>query len=130
MSVIITPRRKTNNAIIGIYKEGQLRLPFFVARFSIRSQKFQGSLSEPALLWLRVSKECDEENVMDIVYAAEKPSIAKLLGDHIKRRVTPDEIKVTENPDETGSFYVGWQLRKYVLSPDGQIAPDRLRLAD
>ena len=67
---------------------------------------------------------------MDIVYAAEKPSIAKLLGEHIKRQVHADEIKVTENPDETGSFYVGWQLQKFVLSPNGQIAPDRLRLID
>jgi hypothetical protein len=96
----------------------------------MRSQKFQSSLSMAALLWLRVSKECHEEKAMDIVYAAEKPSIAKLLGDHIKRQVRADEIKVTENPDETGSFYVGWQLQKFVLSPNGQIAPDRLRLID
>ena len=67
---------------------------------------------------------------MDIVYAAEKPSIAKLLSDHMKTRVNPDDIKVTENPDETGSFYVGWQFQKYVLSPNGSIARDSLTLID
>jgi hypothetical protein len=77
-----------------------------------------------------VTKECHEENAMDIVYAAEKPSIAKLLSDHTKRRVSPDEIKVTENPDETGSFYIGWQFEKYVLSPNGRIAADSLEILD
>jgi len=67
---------------------------------------------------------------MNIVYAAEKPSIAKLLSDHTKRRVDPDEIRVTENPDETGSFYIGLQFENYVLSPSGAIAPDSLELLD
>lgn len=67
---------------------------------------------------------------MDIIYAAEKPSIAKLLSDHTKHRVMPDEIKVTENPDETGSFCIGWQFERYVLSPDGRIAADTLELLD
>lgn len=61
---------------------------------------------------------------MDIVYAAEKPSIAKLLGKHMKRRITPDEIKVSENPDETGSFYIGFQMNNFVMSPDGKIESD------
>ena len=61
---------------------------------------------------------------MDIVYAAEKPSIATLLGDHIKRSVRPQEIKITENPDETGSFLIDWRLKRYVLSPAGEIASD------
>jgi len=69
-----------------------------------------------------------EETDMDIVYAAEKPSIAKLLSEHVQRRVRPEEIKVTENPDETGSFYVGFKLDKYVLSPNGEIESDRLQL--
>jgi len=63
------------------------------------------------------------EGIMDIVYAAEKPSIAKLLGEHMKRRVAPDEIRVAENPDETGSFYIGFQLDRFVMSPDGKISP-------
>ncbi len=63
---------------------------------------------------------------MDIVYAAEKPSIATLLSKHVKRRVRPDEIKVSENPDETGSFFIGLDLEHYVLSPSGEIAPDKL----
>ena len=58
---------------------------------------------------------------MDIVYAAEKPSIARLLGKHVKRYVRPEEIQVAENPDETGSFYIGFDLQRYVLSPDGKI---------
>ena len=67
---------------------------------------------------------------MDIVYAAEKPSIAKLLGEHMKRRVAPEEIRVSENPDETGSFFIGWQFNRYVMSPGGQIALDSLELVD
>lgn len=67
---------------------------------------------------------------MDIVYAAEKPSIAKLLGDHMRRRVKPEDIKVTENPDETGSFFIGFQLEHYVMSPNGEIVPDSLELLD
>jgi hypothetical protein len=63
---------------------------------------------------------------MNIIYAAEKPSIATLLSKHVKRRVRPDEIKVSENPDETGSFYIGFKLDHYVLSPSGEIAQDRL----
>ena len=63
---------------------------------------------------------------MDIIYAAEKPSIATLLSKHVKRRVRPDEIKVSENPDETGSFYIGFKFDHYVLSPSGEIVSDRL----
>ena len=61
---------------------------------------------------------------MDIVYAAEKPSIARLLGKHMKRRIGPDEINVSENPDETGSFYIGFQMNNFVMSPDGKIESD------
>jgi len=64
---------------------------------------------------------------MDVIYAAEKPSIAKLLGDYVKREVSPEDINVTENPNETGSFYIGWRFRRYVLSPSGAIASDAAR---
>lgn len=58
---------------------------------------------------------------MDIIYAAEKPSIARLLSDHTRRRVEPEDIDVTENPDQTGSFYIGWRFKHFVLSPSGEI---------
>ena len=64
---------------------------------------------------------------MDIVIAAEKPSIAKLISEHLKRRIRPQEIRVSENPDETGSFFIGFELDQYLMSPDGQIVRDRLK---
>jgi len=67
---------------------------------------------------------------MDIVYAAEKPSIARLFSERMKHHVRPEDIRVTENPDETGSFFIGWQMDRYVMSPDGGIAADSLRLVD
>ena len=71
-----------------------------------------------------------KENVMDIVYAAEKPSIARLLSERVKREVSPEDIKVSENPDETGSFYIGFELNRYVLSPAGDIALESLELIE
>ena len=65
---------------------------------------------------------------MDIVIAAEKPSIAKLLSEHVNRRVDPDDIKVTENPDETGSFFVGFQFERYRVAPNGEITAETLEL--
>jgi len=67
---------------------------------------------------------------MDIVYAAEKPSIAKLFSERVRRHIKPEDIRVSENPDETGSFYIGWQLNRYVMSPGGEIALDSLELID
>lgn len=67
---------------------------------------------------------------MDIVYAAEKPSIARLLSERIQRHIDPEEIKVTENPDETGSFFIGLDFNRYVMSPGGDIALDSLELID
>lgn len=67
---------------------------------------------------------------MDIVIAVEKPSIAGLLSEHMRRTVRPDEIQVTENPDETGSFYIGFQLDRYVMSPNGEIETNDLELVD
>jgi len=59
---------------------------------------------------------------MDIVYAAEKPTIARVFSEYMNRRVAVEDIKVSENPDETGSFFIGFDLEQYVLSPDGRIA--------
>lgn len=58
---------------------------------------------------------------MNIVIAAEKPSIATLLSDHVKRRIDADDISVSENPDETGSFFVGLGLDRYVVCPNGEV---------
>ncbi len=59
---------------------------------------------------------------MNIIYAAEKPSIAKLLGEHISESIGPEDINVAENPNETGSFRIDWRLKRFVLSPGGEIA--------
>ena len=68
------------------------------------------------------------EMVMDIVIAAEKPSIAKMLGDYIHRSIAPEEIDVRENPEETGSFFVGFRFDRYILSPSGEIVADEVNL--
>ena len=67
---------------------------------------------------------------MDIVYAAEKSSIAKLFSERLRRRVRPEDIRVSENPEETGSFFVGIKLDHYVLAPNGKITPKILELLD
>jgi hypothetical protein len=58
---------------------------------------------------------------MEIVYAAEKPSIATLLSEFADRLVRPEEIEVSEDPNRTGSFRIGFQSERYVMSPDGRI---------
>ena len=58
---------------------------------------------------------------MNIIYAAERPSIAKLLSEHICESVGPNDIYVAENPNETGSFRIDWRLKQFVLSPNGSI---------
>ena len=65
-----------------------------------------------------------------IIYAAEKPSIATLLSERVRREIGPEDITVTENPNETGSFFIGYQLNRYVMSPDGDIVLDNLELID
>jgi hypothetical protein len=63
---------------------------------------------------------------MDIVYAAEKSTIADVLSNRLHDRVKPQEIEVHENPDETGSFLVTWRRNHYVVSPSGNVKPDSL----
>ncbi len=63
---------------------------------------------------------------MNIVYAAEKPSIAGILSEHLQYRVLEQEIEVRDNPDETGSFLIQWDLLRFVLSPDGQLVSDAI----
>lgn len=67
---------------------------------------------------------------MNIVYAAENPSIASLLSEYTEKSVNPADLRVTENPDETGSFCIGWHLKQFVMSPDGSIEADELSLLD
>jgi len=66
---------------------------------------------------------------MNIVYAAEKPSIASLLSEFVQRDVRPDDIQVAANPDETGSFLIRWRLDRFVMSPNGSVEADGI-LAD
>ena len=63
---------------------------------------------------------------MDIVYAAEKPSIAKVLSDYVQREIRPGDIQVAANPDETGSFFIRWGFDRYVMSPSGAVESDSL----
>lgn len=63
---------------------------------------------------------------MKIVYAAEKPSIAGVLSEHLKEPVPPQEILVADNPDETGSFLVRWNFDDYVVTPSGEVLTDNL----
>ena len=65
---------------------------------------------------------------MDIVYAAEKPSIAKVLSEYVKREVKPAEIQIRANPDETGSFFINWRFDRYVMSPNGEVEATELAL--
>ena len=58
---------------------------------------------------------------MDILYAAEKPSIARVLSEHVQREIGPAEIQVAANPDETGSFFIRWRLDRFVMSPNGAV---------
>lgn len=67
---------------------------------------------------------------MDIIYAAEKTSIATLLSEHTSSHVEPEDISITENPNETGSFFIGWRFENYVLSPNGEIEDKMLELLD
>lgn len=56
---------------------------------------------------------------MNIVYAAEKPSIADILSRRLHQKIDPQEIDVLDNPDQTGSFFVRWGFDQYVMSPSG-----------
>ena len=58
---------------------------------------------------------------MDIVYAAEKPSIARVLSEHVKRDIEPGDIQVIANPNETGSFFIRWRFGRYLMSPSGVV---------
>lgn len=67
---------------------------------------------------------------MDIVYAAEKASIADVLSKRLRDRVAERDIRVSENPDETGSFLVDFRLNRYVVAPNGDVVEDRLELCE
>jgi hypothetical protein len=67
---------------------------------------------------------------MEIVYAAEKDSIASLISAHTRQTVHPDDIRLRENPAETGSFYIDWNLHHYTLAPGGRITENELFLVE
>ena len=67
---------------------------------------------------------------MEIVYAAERDSIANLLSKHTKSRVNPEQIVVTEDPSETGSFYIGFDLESFKLTPSGDLIEQTPSLRD
>ena len=67
---------------------------------------------------------------MNIIYAAEKPSIAGILSDLVCVPIDERDIEVHDNPDETGSFFIGFELNRYVLSPAGEIALESLELVE
>ena len=67
---------------------------------------------------------------MDIVYAAEKPSIAKVLSEYVQREIRPGDIQVDANPDETGSFFIRWRFDRFIMSPNGEVAANTLALAE
>jgi hypothetical protein len=69
-----------------------------------------------------------KEDDMDIVIAAEKPTIAGLLSEHLRCRVNAQDISVRPNPEETGSFLINWRLNRYLLSPDGRLALHAIRV--
>jgi len=71
-----------------------------------------------------------KEVAMDIVYAAEKPSIAKVLSEHMKREIRPGDIQVHANPNETGSFFIRWRFDRYVMSPNGEVRANGSELID
>jgi hypothetical protein len=98
--------------------------------FSDGSDNFHLPLSAAAIVYKRKQWNVHQELVMDIVIAAEKSTIAKMLGEHIHRNIDPEDIRLTENPEETGSFYIGFHFSQYRMSPDGQIESDRLGRVD
>ena len=67
---------------------------------------------------------------MEIVYAAERDSIANLLSKHTQSRVSPEQIVVTEDPSETGSFYIGFDVERFKLTPSGDLIEQTLALLD
>lgn len=64
---------------------------------------------------------------MNIVLAAETPTIADLLSNHLHCPVSAQDISVRPNPEETGSFLIRWRLNRYLLSPDGRVALRAIR---
>lgn len=76
------------------------------------------------MLQVTIEDRPRKETAMDIVYAAEKPSIAEVLSVRLCDRIRPQDIEIAENPDQTGSYLVRWRLRNYVVSPNGEVEPD------
>jgi len=66
---------------------------------------------------------------MNIVYAAERESIAGVLADYLRAPVAEGDIEVRDNPEETGSFLVRLGPDCFVLLPDGRVAAGNPRFS-
>lgn len=53
-------------------------------------------------------------------------SSAMSPSEHVKQCVAAEDIKVSENPDESGSLLAGHRPDRYVISPRGDVRVDRL----
>ena len=53
--------------------------------------------------------------------------IFEKISGAVKRPVCAEDIRVSENPNETGSIFVGFDLERYVVSPSREVHADTLR---
>ena len=62
--------------------------------------------------------------VMEIIYAAEKLTIAEEVRKRLRLTIRPQDIEICEDPDQTGRFRVRSEHGRYLFTPGGQLLPD------